>query len=1204
VAKPTGLVGELRTQLKALEDDLRFRVDGSDVDGRQPGVYEQWRAQWESALQAKRTTSSWQAWRDERVMQAAAAWVLLTVFARFCEDNELVRPVWIAGHTKERRQLALDARRVYFQENPENNDRHWLGRIAEHFKSTGATAGLVDAYSPMHLVAPSGDAATRLLQFWWETDAGGELLRQFRNPELGTRFLGDLYQDLSEFAQDKYALLQTPEFVEEFILDQTMEPALAERPLDGFRLIDPTCGSGHFMLGAFRRLLDRWSKHAPNLEPRTLVQKALDGVHGVDINPFAVATARFRLIVAALKATGELSLENAPDFHVNLAAGDSLLFGARQRGLGDDLFTIDESVFAYSTEDRKALERLLQTRDGKPALYDVVVGNPPYISVEDKALNATYRRLYHYCKGTYALTVPFMELFFQLGKGGERPGWIGQGTSNSFMKREFGKPLIEDFLARKDLRAVIDTSGAYIPGHGTPTVILVGRNQARVDDTVRAVLGVRGEPGRPDLAAKGLVWSSIVDHINDPDFENEWISVTNLDRQILSDHPWSLSGGGLVELSTALDKRTNVVLRDFLVRIGFFGDSHADEAYFVPNHFCKRLRIQNEYARASARGDDIRDWDAPGDEVAIFPYNHQHDLVELSTIGSAGNRYLWSLRTVLGSRSTFSGGTYFSDRRPWYEWHQLPKDAKASRLSSAFAEVATHNHFVLDRGGKVFNRTAPVIKLPERASEDDHIKLLGVLNSSIACFWLKQNSFDKGNGGIGGGIGDEAWERRYQFGATKVQNFPLSAKLPLDRSRILDSLAQKLTQHSPQAVTERATPTRGTLDAAWAEHDRILALMIAHQEELDWECYRLYGLISEDLTYQRDLPGIQLGERAFEIVLARALENGEHTEWFTRHGSTPITEIPAHWPTDYQALVQRRLDVIAGNKNIHLLEKPEYKRRWSIEAWDKRVRSALKDWLLDRLEDRKYWFDREDRPRPRAVVQLADEVDRDADFRAVLQLWSGQLDASTTTVLQDLLADQAVPYLAAYRYKPSGLDKRTAWEHTWDLQRKEDAGELPLDPKTGQPKDPIPVPPKYKQADFAKPAYWSHRGKLDVPKERFILYPGANRETDSSQLLGWAGWNHAQQALSLATIMNEREAEGWDDERMVPLIAGLAELQPWVRQWHSDVDPTYGVSLAAIIDEELTARAQRAGKTHDEVAAWRPASSGRGKRRSSKRGDA
>ena len=52
--------------------------------------------------------------------------------------------------------------------------------------------------------------------------------------------------------------------------------------------------------------------------------------------------------------------------------------------------------------------------------------------------------------------------------------------------------------------------------------------------------------------------------------------------------------------------------------------------------------------------------------------------------------------------------------------------------------------------------------------------------------------------------------------------------------------------------------------------------MIAIQEELDWEVYRLYGLIDEDdLTYVTDdLPGLALGERAFEIALARAVAGG------------------------------------------------------------------------------------------------------------------------------------------------------------------------------------------------------------------------------------------------------------------------------------------------------------------------------------------
>ena len=70
-----------------------------------------------------------------------------------------------------------------------------------------------------------------------------------------------------------------------------------------------------------------------------------------------------------------------------------------------------------------------------------------------------------------------------------------------------------------------------------------------------------------------------------------------------------------------------------------------------------------------------------------------------------------------------------------------------------------------------------------RRREDDHLALLGVLNSSTACFWLKQNSHNKGDGGIGGGIGDESWEPRYEFTGTTLQDFPLPRALPLELAR-------------------------------------------------------------------------------------------------------------------------------------------------------------------------------------------------------------------------------------------------------------------------------------------------------------------------------------------------------------------------------------------------------------------------------------
>jgi hypothetical protein len=67
-----------------------------------------------------------------------------------------------------------------------------------------------------------------------------------------------------------------------------------------------------------------------------------------------------------------------------------------------------------------------------------------------------------------------------------------------------------------------------------------------------------------------------------------------------------------------------------------------------------------------------------------------------------------------------------------------------------------------------------------------------------------------------------------------------------------------------------------------------------------------------------------------------------------------------------------------------------------------------------------------------------------------------------------------------------------------------------------------------------------------------------------------------------------------DDARLVPLVAGLAELQPWVDQWHSDMDPTYG-SLADFCRQQLHDRRLQVGKTIEELKVWRPEAVRRGR---------
>ncbi|MFC8617830.1 DUF7008 domain-containing protein [Micromonospora purpureochromogenes] len=56
-----------------------------------------------------------------------------------------------------------------------------------------------------------------------------------------------------------------------------------------------------------------------------------------------------------------------------------------------------------------------------------------------------------------------------------------------------------------------------------------------------------------------------------------------------------------------------------------------------------------------------------------------------------------------------------------------------------------------------------------------------------------------------------------------------------------------------------------------------------------------------------------------------------------------------------------------------------------------------------------------------------------------------------------------------------------------------------------------------------------------------MSYPGASRDGDPSLLVGWAGWDHREQAQALATLIVAREQEdGWAAARLLPLVAGSA----------------------------------------------------------------
>lgn len=1247
--KASQLLSDLTKLLKRLEGDLLQRIE------ELPDLKQSLQAEWQAARDADRCAETFETWVDQVITQASVHWLLSCVFLRFIEDNGLVDRPWLGG-TPESGRLALvrDRHEAYFQAHPLENDRDYLlAAFREAETLPGLRTFFDEAHNPVFRLGISGDAAMALRQFWQQVDPNtGALLHDFTDPAWNTRFLGDLYQDLSEATRKRYALLQTPEFVEEFILDRTLSPAIREFGFREVRMIDPTCGSGHFLLGGFYRVLAEWQRNEPGRNPVDMAQRALNSVAGVDLNPFAVAISRFRLFVAALQASGVQRLANAHDFKVHVAIGDSLLHGTRfGLTVTDTLFDAAEShantglAHAYASEDLAEVQRILGQQ------YHAVVGNPPYIVVKDAALNAAYRKKYASCHMKYSLGAPFTERFFELAltaTGNCNAGYVGLITANSFMTREFGSKLIEQVLPRLDLTHVVDTRGAYIPGHGTPTVILFGRHRSPVHDEIRTVMSINGEPSTPEDPAQGQVWCAIVSQIDRAGSESAYISVADMPRAVLGRHPWSIGGGGASELREAIEYHSQEKLHSQVESIGFMAITGEDDAFLVPTHVASKLEAPT---RPFVLGDAVRDWTVELADLVVFPYLQTgHNFIPASIeSGSWYDRGTWFNRTLLRTRVMF-GKTPEQHGHRWDQYMQFIKGRVAAEYLITFAEVASHNHFVLDRGSKIFKQTAPVIKLTTGSSENEHLALLGLLNSSVVCFWMKQVSHQKQMMGGDGIRISEKSKVPYQFAGTRLQELPLPhnwASHPLkprliELAREMDRLSQLTSSLQAGQVLERAMTSGTDLSQAWSQAlvDRraARAKSILLQEEIDFVCYAMYGLASDpnllaDPSEWSVL--VEAGCRPFCILSQKNVEGFE----------VPAS-VPAEWPETMQSVWALRIQAIANTQALRTIEDPHYKRRWigrqglfNHGAKANEFSDALRIWMLARLEAPTLWPASSNAPpQLSSTSRLADAVSRDAEFKRIAELYAGHTDFDLPQLVAELVASESVPALPVQRYTDTGLRKRAQWHDTWALQRREDAidaqvvadnadtwrqsftsdarirfrlaPDAPLheeasvwvekqlaaeikqhqEERKANEVGAIPVPPKYQSKDFLKSDFWRLRGGLDVPKERWISYPGCERGADGSLVIAWAGWNHLQQATAVAGYyMDMKEGEGWEPARLQPLLAALLELVPWLEQWHNEIDPVFGERMGHYYRGFVTEEARALGFTLDDLRAWQPA---------------
>ncbi|HEX9642019.1 MAG TPA: BREX-2 system adenine-specific DNA-methyltransferase PglX, partial [Candidatus Krumholzibacteria bacterium] len=521
------------------------------------------------------------------------------------------------------RILDVEAQQLFERLAPNLGETAFLRWVYRDLAST--KRGLPELFSPQpaEIAAPSDELSRELLTFWRHRDPDSGMRWSFSEEKFEGELMGDLYQELDPVVKDRFALCQTPDFVRAFILDRTLTPAIETFGAEQVRLLDPACGSGHFLIDGLKRLVAATAGEHAEWDKKKLVTHCLERVVGIDLNDYACALARARLVMTAAELAGVGTLAGASQFHPHVYWADGLEQvekGKDTRGQQLDLLDASKNETPRASltrpEVRTALREVLEPK------FHAVVANPPYITEKDQARKAYHRekvgkrRRYVSAYREYSLASPFTERCFQVA---EKDGFVGIITSNNFMKREFGKPLIEKVLAGLDLSLVVDTSQAYIPFHGTPTVLIFGRHRTPSAETVRAVMGKRGESGTPDDPAKGRVWSSIEEGWNQVGFETEYVSVSDLPRETLGKHPWSLGGGGAAELKELLEARSASQMSELVDEIGAVSVIRADDVYEPPVGSL-RSGLPSSVLLPHIVGQDVRDWRITPSSDVIHPY--------------------------------------------------------------------------------------------------------------------------------------------------------------------------------------------------------------------------------------------------------------------------------------------------------------------------------------------------------------------------------------------------------------------------------------------------------------------------------------------------------------------------------------------------------------------------------------------------------
>ena len=614
----------------------------------------------------------------------------------------------------------------------------------------------------------------------------------------------------------------TPSYIVDYIVENTVGALLQEvAPAEAvqLRVLDPACGSGSFLTGAYQYLLD-WHLSAYRENPARYKNRIrhsadgiilrieekrrilLDNIYGVDLDQNAVEVSKLSLLLKMLENEHdrpEIEEPLLPDLSGNIKWGNSLI--------GSDFFSGDELAGKDDEELLRVKPFDWASGSGFGEImaaggFDAVIGNPPYVRQETLGKDFKDYAKRHF--ETYAGTADLYTYFIERGvKLLNENGLFGIIVANKWLRARYGKPL-RQWLKKQAIREILDFGDLPVFQQATTYPCILTIRKGGTSDTFTAA------------------------QIDTLDFSNLAEHVTTLryavDKTLLDDGGWSLARQEVQALTRKLFN-SRIPLEEYVNGKIYRGILTGLNDAFVIDDATKNRLIAEHASSAKIikpflAGRDIKRYAEPAVEryVILIPSGWTHDNMGIS---SAPWRFIQEAYPAIArhlepfqekAEKRWDKGDYWWELRPcaYYEEFEKPK--------IIYPNICMQPEFTLETDSQYTNQKCYIIATAEKY-------LLGILNSQLMMFYF-QTTIPKLRG--------DYYEPGYAF----MRSFPIRA---ID----FDNPDDTAMHDRMVELVERMLDLHRQADLTVVQRGLVEQRIEATDREIDALVYALYGL-SED----------------------------------------------------------------------------------------------------------------------------------------------------------------------------------------------------------------------------------------------------------------------------------------------------------------------------------------------------------------------